>query len=484
MAAVTHSNQGIKGRRLLRASQYVQKQWLPVNQDLLRKIRSGLDDGVYELDLTFLIDDLKLDYGIFLSCLKELALMLKGEMGTVPELEDPVKLFHFSGYDRLKTVLLEPGFCQNRHDLEAMTVEQSARLKESVISVSAVEVLFREKRLDVQQGFSIALLRQLGLTLVAWNYPTVYQRALAASENQSLDDGIVDQLGFSAQSLALQVLYDWGIVNAFDAEYFADGHSELYTQDSLNSVRQLVHLCEVGETLARACHPDVHPPKIQPWTEAKEVILEIIGDAGLRVIQAQVLENARAYLENFPGHFDDIQRMNPDACRRRVPKAGELNGHSKHCTKKVKALLNQVYSDLQAGDDKRAIAKLVKQVIPHSGFYAGAIFIVDPLSGKLVPRVHINNPRLISVRQIVVDGLRDSDSPIVAAFQCSSPIVENVLDPKIGYVSYAAGVLGNRQRAGVLYLEMEDISFEASSTNSLATFKAIRQAFCDCLKLN
>lgn len=61
------TSHSVNSRRLLRASQYVQKQWLPVNRDLLKKIQIGLDDGVYELDLSFLIDDIKLDHGLFLS---------------------------------------------------------------------------------------------------------------------------------------------------------------------------------------------------------------------------------------------------------------------------------------------------------------------------------------------------------------------------------------------------------------------------------
>ena len=469
---------------MLRASQYVQKQWIPVNEDVLLKIQRGIADGVYELDLDFLVEDLKLDYGLFLTCLRELSVQLRDELGAVPDFEDSVKLIHFAGYDRLRSVLLQKDFSSSHHDLAEMTVEQAVRIKESLISVSAVEAICKERKLDVEKGFSVALLRQFGLTLIAWNYPTVYQRALAASKKQSIEAGVVEQLGFSPQSLALQVLYDWGLATSCNTDYFEDSSSFSDFDEEMRAVKDLVKFCEVGETLARACHPEVHPPKVRPWIEAKEVILDFLGDSALRLIQTRVLENARAYLDYYPAHFDEVKRINPDGCRRHLRKAGEVNGHTRHCADEVKVLMNQVYTDIQEGREKVAIAKLVKQVIPLAGFYGGAIFIVDPLSNRLVPRVHIRKPRLIEVSQLLLDSPQASDSPIAAAFHCSSPIVENVLDPNIGYVSYAAGVLGSRQRAGVLYLEMEDISFEASSTNSLATFKAIRQAFCDCLKLS
>jgi hypothetical protein len=482
MALALESN-GINSRRLLRASQYVQKQWLPINQELLKKIQTGLSRGVYELDVEFLIDDIKLDHGIFLTCLRGLGTLIRAESGEVPESLNPVELLHFSGYERLKAVLSDSVAFQSAHQLTQMNREQAACVQQSLISVSAVQSLLRERKNSPDTGYSAAILRQLGLALIAWNYPTVYRKAAAGSGAQSLEAGIVSQLGFSPQELAFQVLYSWGVCQNMQDVIFGSTRDFIDNADASHAVQEIVHLCEVGETLARACHPEVYPPQVKPWAEAKEVILSILGDSGLRLIQAQVLENAQAYLEYFPREFAEIKRINPDRCRSSVSAPDIPNAYSSHCSASVQTLLQEVYADMSDGNDKLAIAKLVQQVIPAAEFYGGAIFIVDPFTGLLVPRVHIKKPRLIDVCQIAPDSREFADSPITAAFQCSSPIVENVLDPDIGYVSYAAGVLGTRQRAGVLYLEMGDISFEASSSNTLAMFKAIRQAFCDCLKL-
>jgi hypothetical protein len=151
------------------------------------------------------------------------------------------------------------------------------------------------------------------------------------------------------------------------------------------------------------------------------------------------------------------------------------NRHIKSCPPLLGRKLRDLYGDIVPGRIDRAnINTLIREIIPSAGFSAGAIYILDPIELRLIPRMKIGEPQRRSLIPLAVTGTGD---PIMTAFQCRAPVQDSTGDG----VAILAGSIGEENRAGVIYLEFPQIL--ASSPRVLTAFKAIRKALDDCLGL-
>jgi hypothetical protein len=211
--AATHqhdTNASFESRRLQRALTHVSNFWFPPNAHLLGQIKTGLNDGRYELGMEFLLQDVKRDYALYMYLLRELAHMLRKD-GVEVKFSEPLRLLESAGMERIRKILSVDKRAISQHDPEVLTEFQARQFEASLISASTAEVLCEHGEMAPDSAHLTALLRQLGLTLIAWNYPIVYQRALVAqSQDKNLDDLISEKLGFSPVMLAVTVVREWG----------------------------------------------------------------------------------------------------------------------------------------------------------------------------------------------------------------------------------------------------------------------------------
>ncbi|HPN73314.1 MAG TPA: HD domain-containing phosphohydrolase, partial [Candidatus Omnitrophota bacterium] len=85
-------------------------------------------------------------------------------------------------------------------------------------------------------GFLSALLRQLGITLVAWNYPAAFDRALkSVTSTQPLTTVLSSMLGFSPELLAASLVRQWG--GSSELIYVVGGETAL-TKDEYERVKE------------------------------------------------------------------------------------------------------------------------------------------------------------------------------------------------------------------------------------------------------
>jgi hypothetical protein len=202
------SNDSQRGsaRHLERALRHVSDYWFPVNPVLLKKIKDGFLDGRYELDIDFLVEDLKADFSLFTYCLRELCRTAEAQENS----PNPVSMMRNAGLPRLREILCVDQGKISRHATEGHHNSQLQCFETAMISASAAELLAEANGIESELGFATALLRQLGRTLIAWNYPTVYRRALhGAREGEDLDLTLSQALGFSPVLLAATLLRQW-----------------------------------------------------------------------------------------------------------------------------------------------------------------------------------------------------------------------------------------------------------------------------------
>ncbi len=471
-------------RRVERAVDYVSDRWFPVNPDVLGRIRADLSAGAYGDDAAIVFTEVRQDFSLFLYCLRELTGMLRAVGAEIPA--NPRELFVTAGIERLREVLAIDEQEISRHRIKAMTPLQRGRFEEALLSASTAQVIAEAHQLDGNACFSAALLRQLGLTLISWNYPIVYERAVQSlGETGDLDIGITKILGYSPSLLAVRILENWGLHSEM-IEAFEPSEADWFESEALvgaTAAPTFASICTVAEALARANHPDVYPTAERDWNRARTVITRELGADGLRIIRSIFLENCAGYVGVLRSVFRGGTMLDPAYRQFSHRHAGLLdrNPYIAQCRPHLEKRLTAFYEELARSSEisQQQIMALAHDIIPAAGFTGGRVYTIEPTLSKLVPQLNFGQPRATSVEWI--DATQVSD-PVARAFESITPITTEHEVDELRLVSIA-GVLGYSQRVGVVSLELPRQIFIQSTAAYLVHFKAVTQSFNECLKL-
>lgn len=483
-------------RRLNRACQYVSDMWFPANPQLLEDLRAGLGFDTTP-DFEMVLSEIKSDFSLYLLCIRELLSLLKQEGVNPPEHLSPLELLRWGGIERLRTILAAPDVSISPHTFSSPNEAQRQRMEEVVISTSTAQVLAKEMKINPDLGFSAALLRQLGFTLIAWNYPEVYQQAMGQlKEGSSLEETLTKILGFSPSTLALTLARRWGLTSElcqtlldetadeYNENEYEDDAMEHAENDAISST--LATLCRVGEALARANAPEVYPSARSDWESAKAELYQRIGTQGLTLIQDAIEESCSNYATVVPTLFTPGALLNPEL-RLEVWSRDNLisrNPYVNRCRDFVKAKLEKLYSGIQSGQvTDTLLRQLVHGIIPDAGFCGGRVYTLDPASQSLVTQLKFGSIQSDLTDVIPTNLLLISSNQIVRAYNADESVCQSMTTKdQVPYTSLA-GYLGFSQRIGVLYLEIPDLVLHDSEEYHLNHFKAFCMAFNDCLDL-
>jgi hypothetical protein len=456
-------------RRIDRALQHVSKPWFPMNPDVLKRVREGLDNGIYDTNFELLMSELKTDFALFTFIVKELSQKATIENVSPTVISNPLDLIRWGNTRNIKEILSEQQKVPNMHSLQWSEPFQIQRLRETAIIATTASVLSEKKNLDPELGFSRGVIREIGLNLIAWNYPSVYSKVLGALQpGQNLDDELSKELGFTPALLAMRLMRpDKGP----DATEDADQDSGWATYDEL---------CEVGENLARAENPETYPSAENDWQKAKSFLSDALGEQAITIIRDKAVENSKHYQKNLPEVFGNIDQFNPQQNiekHKRVARAIEEK-YLKYCPESVQKSLKDLYAELSDSSvNKTLVGKLLKTIVPDAGFTGGCVFVVDPSSLSLKPRTLIGK---VQMRQITNVALEPGDAA-VSALSSQQPVVQ--LSEDLSDVSLAGiyCALGGRKKIGVLYLETPQKAHNKPDEGTLGVFEVIRKALCDTL---
>jgi hypothetical protein len=469
-------------RRLSRAVQHVTAHWFPVNETVLQSVRQGLRNGAYDLDPEFLFRDLKEDFALLTHCVKQLQTAAEMERLPAALALDPYRLIIWAGAERIKKIL-DDEHPISTHKLSSNDPVHDSRLRETAIAASSVELLSESEKLPPEQGFAHCVVRQVGLNLIAWNYPSVYTRAVQNSSGKSgLDLELTRLLGFSPRMLATTIMRPKPA-----APVAANVETTWKTLD---------HLCEVGEALARANDPETHPSAEADWESARKHIERQLGPKGLELIHARILENTKQYRVACPEAFSPQHNFNPPTALQRFQEGqhARSNPFLKQCPANVKATLEQVYAyTAREGVNREALSLLLKRALPEAGFRSAVVFILDPAERHLFPQTVIGRSQLRNVQPVPCRMVSPTDSAlstepisrppsdiVAAAYECDNPLVEQGTRDDQVFIA-VSGVLGRDRKAGVLYVELA--AEKADTGQTLQVYKAIRHALVDALKM-
>jgi hypothetical protein len=465
-------------RRLARACKHVGDLWFPASPSLLKEIRLKLNQGVYDHDPMVLYNDVRSDFSLFMYMLRKLASMVRYEDG-IERVATPQELFSRVGLVRLKEALDLDDSVLSRHSLEQITRAQSCRIEEAFVSASAVESLSAPLGFNPEGGFALALFRQLGLTLVAFNYPSLYEEVISSlGPNEDVESKLASHLGFTPSILAVTLFREVGV-----EPHFFDVMPERISLD-LEEVEvglTLSRLCEVGEALARANNPERYPSASKDWKEAKSVIEGTLGSQGLTIIRSILKKNLLKFAKSSPNVFKTGVSFNPEAKLWKIweERHKDVNNFLDGCSKEFQRPLHQFYDRIigkQVPQD--AIGILIKEVFPVAGFQGGCVYTVDPVTRMFYPQLRINQVDLRILEPIPFDNTGD---PVASAFSSDLPVVGADSNDSGTLVNYMAGVLGGSQKIAVLYVEMLQRDYIEDSARYVAHLQALCKALSDTL---
>ena len=474
------------------AYRHVTSNWLPPQSEVLEKIRSGFDDGRYETGKNYLYEDLKQDISLFVYCLRELLVLAENEKrGAAPAQHDPLQLFEQAPLPTLRAILLKPGEEISKHRAADMNEAQALRVRESMLSASTAEVLAEAKQVKGEFAFSCALLRQLGLCLIAWNYPRIYSRALEKlNGGESLDASIKRALGFSPSLLGLTIARKWGLKDEFlvgmgDKRKLLFGASSGEREMLLGET--LAKICEVGEAFARANDPEHYPTAPSDWQTAQEAIASWLGPTGLEIVYSRAKETLRSYVNITPlfGQLTEPKHLSDRITSSQYSaRLIEKNTYLRHLPEELRQKLRSFYLRFQPNKIlKSNITYFAEQLAPEAGFNCGCIYLLDPERLVLSPAVKIGKPSPELLREVKVSSSLAGYDLIASAFSLKTPLHEEKAAGGFRKTRIAAA-LGQASRVGVLYLEAGAVGEPGPDYDPGAAFRALRQCLCDCLNLS
>ncbi len=480
-------------RRLDKASKHVTSLWFPVNPDTLAAIREHFATGTFTRDPERLFDMLKTDFALFTFLVKELVPVAIEHKMSNEVVNNPMELLRWAGIEKIKAILSDDNLLPSNHLFQHLEPFQAERLRETAIIASTAEVLSEKHNLDPETGFCRGVVREIGLNLIAWNYPTLYARVLKTlTPSKSLDEELTTELGFSPSLLAMRVLRPRS----------SDISSDMDTMKQTWATYD--RLCEVGEALARAENPNTYPSAENDWKLASEYLEKTVGSQAVDLIKNRAMEHSREYQRTLANSFHSLAEFSPEKKVKHFKKQeyARNNRYLSQCPPEIQKALRNMYAEINGENSPRAALELLFQsIIPQAGFTGGCVFVVDPSSFALTPRSKFGKIRLRAIEQVALrhslqnEGEEDRLGVLVSkpsvesdsaatALSCAHPVIERHEEIEDNSFTGMYGSLGDSRKIGVLYLEAPAGTTIDADTKSVGTFKAVRQALSDALRLD
>jgi hypothetical protein len=472
--------------------------WPPVNTELVSRLKLFVEASVKEVDFResreFIKGEVKKDLSLFIFTLKRLSALSLARSRNAPKesMLLPNELLNEASLADFQEVFNTPSDAISDLNFSTTSKEAAVLTLQTLVGATVAEVISDFKELDPDLAFTYGLLRQFGLTLIAWTYPSLYSRLVSTNSEETLDDRLTEALGFSPSLLGLRLAREWGLSTSALAKGIGDKalvHPEFNREVVV--LETLEQICILGEAFASSCIGDENQSL---WAKALTKIETLIGSEGVQSLKDVLSERTSEYCRLAPELFQ--WKIAPTATLRKpIIKADERfinNVYIRHCPKVVQEHLKALYDDLKESTriSLEGVKTLTKVILPQCGFTGGVIYLVDPSNLGLFPRfLYGEVPAALKTRFSYTSHLH-KETPVVQAFGANAPIPIGFEEGIKADFKGIAGVLGEFQRTGVLAAVIDDkpsISATKAETKPLGTFlsyfKAMRQALCDCLNI-
>jgi hypothetical protein len=474
----------VPSHKLIEATPYLVQNWLPFNEPLLERLKKTLHDSKNAPLNDKIVASVRSDPSLYTYCLL---------LGKKEALSDTAKAISVS--EQVVTGLRK--LCNNNdltprlHRLNSASKRQQELLRNCLTRTTASTVLAPYFNVDCDSAYTSNSLREIGLALIAWNYPRIFTQVEEQAKNVStplvdysatVDERLKEMLGFNPLNLALS------LGQSFDlpAEILLsmeDPGTDLHTsEETLIIASTLRKVSEISQIFAQASSPQASEVIITQWDLQRKELLPKLGASGLTKLR----ESCITVINSFS---DILPEINSDPIPERLcltPKKDKTqrylqNIHITHCNQETQELLQQLYSKINPAIIAYAnVTRLITEIAPVAGFESGAIYLINPGVYSLEPRLVLGTAKEKFI-PVYYRQQENRQNLVAMAFTGKLPVIESFED---GQLRAIAGILGDMQRVGVLYLIPKLIGENTRSPSLRAHFKALQQTLNDCLNLS
>lgn len=457
-------------------AEYLSLGWFPFNGAHFQEIKKRFAGGHYTNNRRQLIDDLKKDFALLTYCLRELR-------GAECFGDNPLKVFEVASFDEIAKVLNVSEGTVSIHGFNGLLKPQALRFKHSLISCATAEAMAENNGVDSDLAYGCALIRQLGLNLVAFNYPRIYTKALqqCADGKEDLETILHRTLGFSPRHIGAKL----ATKDLTPELRWSLGLDTDSTPDSTGA--EIAKFCEISEAFAQLNDPEHYPAATRRWRSITTELSTFLGPNALTIIKGK-LDGVADNYSILPHRIYDgdlsIER-NLEVANRKV---GEIlfgsNPSAVKVDEDIQMRLKRAYSLMIPGQvSPEALHALVVDCVPAAGFIRGCVYLYDNSSQVLVPKLRIGERALDRYKTVQSTSMSQADNPILESLQSSVPVKRDGALMFGERVSLVSGMIGNNDKSGVLYLEMNESLAKAGGFEPVQRFKAIRHCLNLCLNL-
>lgn len=481
--------------QLEKAYNLVSNNWFPFDQSVLGELNSKIKDETATKEEILLI--LKKDASLFLLCLKEV-LSAPNIFGASEPTREFTKYLENASLGQLQQSLEGIAKRSYTHTVASSTNFQKQRLSEMIVSSQTADKLSANDPDINEVACSCSMMRQLGLTLIAWNYPRIFEKVTSKTQSKdALDSDFAAVLGFTPMMLACTVLEKWGL-----PQYYIEAvkdRSNLKNRKAVESSEQngkdvfsrVSNICAAGEALARATNPTLYSTAEADIELASEYIESFLGEEGV----IDIISSAREKLDDLALEVPPLlqsraraeldekikNKIKGDLLLSKNPYLGALPQNVLH---RVSKLYQEIIPNSPAYS---SVSLYAKEIFPISGFITLQVYLFDPFERKLYPSLVLGKSKSLIPKNIYLKSLSGQYDLLAEALKTKTPITNSQFFDQGEEISIFASSLGDASTVGVMYVEMLRSKYEKIATgtdlDSLKYFKAFKILLSDCLGL-
>ncbi|MCB0318394.1 MAG: HDOD domain-containing protein, partial [Bdellovibrionales bacterium] len=430
---------------------YVLNGWLPANPIIVSHVQQSFNENKYLSNPKQLISDIKKDPGLLMHCVR--FIIEKNCIDKNSKTLNPIELLRNAPLDLVREAVSTGA--SSMHTYNQSMTSQVSLTEEALLTATSVEFLAEELDIDCDLAYTTALFKQIGGILIAWNYPHIYQRALEmADTGESLDLQLTKMLGFSRATLAYTLAKKWNIIPEVRLG-IGDRNLDLSNQENVEQLQKtsekLQKICRIGEALVKASLTDKYPNALQDWEVVKVEFLETLDQNAINILKNRLADASKKFLCSANSLMEKVNSIIDTPVRSRKNTSLKLanNLYLLQCEKPLKGMLEKLYEKIRNRMNAHdCLEFLLKEVIPLSGFSRSCIYILSPEEGSLVPLSTIGIFKESELQAITPSSDETYTSLISEAYRSRNIVIEEE-----GNLNRFAAVLGEMQKAGVLFLE-------------------------------
>lgn len=446
--------------------------WIPFNSVILKNIKADLESGIYRTDREQLIADIKRDPALFAYLTKQQKPSTSETSASSADLFTTLRTIDFEQIANLlpSSTKISP------HQLENTTKPLAQRLQHSLMSTTAAEALARDTSLSSDLVFTTSSMRELGLNLIAWNYPRQYLKAKVSNSPRHW----IELIGISPGEVSERLAIDWKlsseIIRSLRELSTSQGSSWPESSNTAGVNLSISQLCDIGDLYARRYDPAQRQQAEKEWEKQESLWKRSLNLNVLAEVNEQVEETLSFYKkENKVFSTISLVKLQEEKNQDKLAFLQHHNPNIAKCPAHIQQLFAHVYSQIQPGAvSLPAIQLLHSQVIPTCEFSAACLYMLDVQEKKVSPVLQFGGASLAAF----VPVLQDLDRHIVSLLFQEIPLKRSGLGVSSPHTMQIFSGITHPRYLGILYCELNE---DLINHPTFTYFSAIRNTLRDCL---